>query len=141
MSYQRRQCNEFMKLGMRGISILVASGDSGVAGPAGDDSKDGMNRCPVRFLVSMCSSDFASQQDVSRVERSSRLTSRPPAPVREPSAKLMRISDSLSRRKMDHGGLLTGFCRSDHCRCYFPPRRSFSSRGSRDCCHPLPLWR
>ncbi|CAD6569007.1 MAG: Tripeptidyl-peptidase sed1 [Alectoria sarmentosa] len=40
-SYQERQCNEFMKLGMQGISLVVASGDSGVAGPAGDDNTDG----------------------------------------------------------------------------------------------------
>ena len=40
-SYQERQCNEFMKLGMRGHSIVVASGDSGVAGPAGDPSANG----------------------------------------------------------------------------------------------------
>lgn len=40
-SYQQRQCNEYMKLGMQGVSILVASGDSGVAGPAGDDNADG----------------------------------------------------------------------------------------------------
>ena len=40
-SYQQRQCSEYMKLGMQGISIVVASGDSGVAGPAGDDSSDG----------------------------------------------------------------------------------------------------
>ena len=29
--YQQRQCNEYMKLGLQGISILVASGDSGVS--------------------------------------------------------------------------------------------------------------
>ena len=40
-SYQERQCNEFMKLGMQGISLVVASGDNGVAGPAGDDNSDG----------------------------------------------------------------------------------------------------
>ena len=40
-SYQQRQCNEFMKLGMQGVSIVVSSGDSGVAGPAGDDNADG----------------------------------------------------------------------------------------------------
>jgi tripeptidyl-peptidase-1 len=40
-SYQQRQCNEYMKLGLQGISILVASGDSGVAGPAGDGSANG----------------------------------------------------------------------------------------------------
>lgn len=32
VAYQRRQCNEFMKLGLQGVSVLVASGDSGVAG-------------------------------------------------------------------------------------------------------------
>lgn len=30
-----------MKLGMQGISICISSGDSGVAGPAGDDNADG----------------------------------------------------------------------------------------------------
>lgn len=40
-SYQQRQCNEFMKLGMQGVSIVLASGDSGVAGPSGDDNSDG----------------------------------------------------------------------------------------------------
>lgn len=33
---RRRQCNEFMKLGMQGVSVVVASGDSGVAGRGGD---------------------------------------------------------------------------------------------------------
>lgn len=40
-SYQERQCNEYMKLGMQGVSLVVASGDSGVAGPAGDDNANG----------------------------------------------------------------------------------------------------
>ena len=39
--YQRRQCNEYMKLGMQGISIVVSSGDSGVSGPPGDNNADG----------------------------------------------------------------------------------------------------
>ena len=30
-NYQQRQCNEFMKLGLQGTSVIVASGDSGVA--------------------------------------------------------------------------------------------------------------
>jgi len=30
-----------MKLGMQGVSIVFASGDSGVAGPAGDDNANG----------------------------------------------------------------------------------------------------
>jgi tripeptidyl-peptidase-1 len=36
-AYQQRQCNEFRKLGMQGVSVVLASGDSGVAGSAGDD--------------------------------------------------------------------------------------------------------
>ena len=39
--YQQRQCNEFMKLGLQGVSIFYASGDDGVAGPPGDDSPNG----------------------------------------------------------------------------------------------------
>jgi len=31
----------YMKLGMQGVSIVLASGDSGVAGPAGDGNADG----------------------------------------------------------------------------------------------------
>lgn len=39
--YQRRQCNEYMKLGMQGISIVVSLGDDGVAGPPEDHNVDG----------------------------------------------------------------------------------------------------
>lgn len=35
IAYQRRQCNEIMKLGMQGVSVVVASGDSGVEGRGG----------------------------------------------------------------------------------------------------------
>jgi len=31
VNYQRRQCNEIMKLGMQGITVVASSGDSGVA--------------------------------------------------------------------------------------------------------------
>ncbi|KAK4504381.1 hypothetical protein PRZ48_005297 [Zasmidium cellare] len=37
-AYQQRQCNEFMKLGMQGVSIVIASGDSGVAARGTDDN-------------------------------------------------------------------------------------------------------
>ena len=36
-NYQQRQCNEFMKLGMQGTSVIIASGDSGVAARGSDD--------------------------------------------------------------------------------------------------------
>jgi tripeptidyl-peptidase I len=39
--YQQRQCNEWLKLGLQGTSVFVASGDDGVGGPAGDDSANG----------------------------------------------------------------------------------------------------
>lgn len=41
INYQKRQCNEFMKLGMRGISVVVSSGDSGVAGGSMYPQEDG----------------------------------------------------------------------------------------------------
>ena len=41
MNYTKRQCNEFMKLGLQGHSILFASGDYGVASFAGDGDADG----------------------------------------------------------------------------------------------------
>ncbi|KAL6713742.1 hypothetical protein ACLMJK_008234 [Lecanora helva] len=34
-AYERRQCNEYMKLGMQGVTILYSSGDYGVAGNGG----------------------------------------------------------------------------------------------------------
>lgn len=35
IKYQRRQCQEWMKLGLQGVSVVVASGDSGVMGRGG----------------------------------------------------------------------------------------------------------
>ena len=65
--YQQRQCNEFMKLGLQGVSVFVASGDTGVAGVAeraypngclGTDGKvfnpTNPNSCP--YLTSKSSS-------------------------------------------------------------------------------------
>ncbi|KAJ5618801.1 subtilisin-like protein [Penicillium lagena] len=40
MGYTKRQCNEFMKLGLQGHSILFASGDYGVASAAGDGGSE-----------------------------------------------------------------------------------------------------
>ncbi|KAJ6783317.1 hypothetical protein PWT90_02552 [Aphanocladium album] len=36
-NYLKRQCDEFMKLGLRGVSVVFASGDGGVAGGHGGD--------------------------------------------------------------------------------------------------------
>ncbi|KAJ5438830.1 Aorsin [Penicillium daleae] len=41
VSYTKRQCNEFMKLGLQGHSILFASGDYGVASFPGDGTANG----------------------------------------------------------------------------------------------------
>ncbi|KAI1851872.1 hypothetical protein JX266_002725 [Neoarthrinium moseri] len=42
--YQKRQCNEFLKLGLQGVSIFVASGDTGVGGIPGDGTRNGCLR-------------------------------------------------------------------------------------------------
>ncbi|KAB8273776.1 peptidase S8/S53 domain-containing protein [Aspergillus minisclerotigenes] len=42
-NYQQRQCMEFLKLGLQGVSVLFASGDNGVAGPPGDGNS--VNGC------------------------------------------------------------------------------------------------
>lgn len=39
--YQQRQCNEWLKLGLQGVSVVVASGDTGVGGYRGDPSPNG----------------------------------------------------------------------------------------------------
>lgn len=39
--YDKRQCNEWMKLSLQGHTILIASGDYGVASSPGDPSKSG----------------------------------------------------------------------------------------------------
>ncbi|KAH6681702.1 peptidase S8/S53 domain-containing protein [Halenospora varia] len=41
LNYTKRQCNEFMKLGLQGHSILTASGDYGVASFPGDGQANG----------------------------------------------------------------------------------------------------
>ncbi|KDQ15066.1 hypothetical protein BOTBODRAFT_301248 [Botryobasidium botryosum FD-172 SS1] len=35
-AYEERQCNEYMKLGMQGVTVLYSSGDNGVAGNGGN---------------------------------------------------------------------------------------------------------
>jgi len=41
LAYTKRQCNEFLKLGLQGHTIAYASGDYGVASFPGDDSDSG----------------------------------------------------------------------------------------------------
>ncbi|KAI0134345.1 putative protease S8 tripeptidyl peptidase I [Xylariales sp. AK1849] len=44
IAYQKRQCNEYLKLGLQGVSFIFASGDSGVSNypePYGDDGPTG----------------------------------------------------------------------------------------------------
>lgn len=40
-NYIKRQCDEYMKLGLQGVTILIASGDYGVAGFPGDITDSG----------------------------------------------------------------------------------------------------
>jgi tripeptidyl-peptidase-1 len=44
-NYTKRTCNEFMKLGLQGVSIVASSGDFGVASPPGDIGTDGLTGC------------------------------------------------------------------------------------------------
>jgi len=72
LSYTKRQCNEFMKLALQGHSILVATGDYGVASFPGDGAENGClgpsgtifnpqypNNCPyltaVSHVLAVCS--------------------------------------------------------------------------------------
>ena len=41
INYVRRQCNEFMKLGLQGTTFIFSSGDYGVASSPGDVSPSG----------------------------------------------------------------------------------------------------
>lgn len=41
LNYTKRQCNEFLKLGLQGVTFVWASGDYGVASYPGDDSDSG----------------------------------------------------------------------------------------------------
>lgn len=45
IGYQKRQCNEYMKLGMQGVSILFASGDSGIGNYPAPYGGDGPTGC------------------------------------------------------------------------------------------------
>lgn len=45
LNYARRQCDEFMKLALQGHSILISSGDFGVAGVAGFPGDPSANGC------------------------------------------------------------------------------------------------
>lgn len=44
-AYQRRQCNEFLKLGLQGVSFLFSSGDAGVGNYPYPYSDDGPTGC------------------------------------------------------------------------------------------------
>jgi tripeptidyl-peptidase-1 len=59
MNYQIRQCNEFMKLALQGVTVVAASGDSGVTDQGSCQSAGGTNNifsptfpsCPYITLV------------------------------------------------------------------------------------------
>lgn len=44
-AYQKRQCNEYLKLGLQGVSVLFASGDAGVGNYPAPFSADGPTGC------------------------------------------------------------------------------------------------
>ena len=44
-AYQQRQCNEFLKLGLQGVTVVFASGDEGVEGRLSDDTNGTAHGC------------------------------------------------------------------------------------------------
>lgn len=50
--YMKRQCNEWMKLALQGVTIVMSSGDSGVGGTAGTCNGDSGNIFEVDFASS-----------------------------------------------------------------------------------------
>ncbi|KAF2163435.1 hypothetical protein M409DRAFT_37264 [Zasmidium cellare ATCC 36951] len=45
IAYQKRQCNEYLKLGLQGVSFLIASGDSGIGNYPSPYGYDGPTGC------------------------------------------------------------------------------------------------
>ena len=44
-AYQMRQCNEFLKLGLQGVTVVLASGDEGVEGRLSDNTNKTVRGC------------------------------------------------------------------------------------------------
>lgn len=62
-SYQRRQCDEWLKLGLQGVSVFWASGDQGV----GECIEDGRvfqlgqsTGCPYVYMLAECCPELTS---------------------------------------------------------------------------------
>jgi hypothetical protein len=51
ISYQKRQCLEYMKLGLQGVSFLFASGDSGVSSKSSKFSAKALTDLEQTILV------------------------------------------------------------------------------------------
>ncbi|CAG8908338.1 unnamed protein product [Penicillium nalgiovense] len=66
ISYQRRQCAEFMKLGTMGVSVLVASGDSGVSGRGGDPTPSNCLGTNGRIFAPDFPATYHQEQAVTR---------------------------------------------------------------------------
>ena len=74
-AYQRRQCNEYMKLGLQGVSFFFASGDAGVGSyeaPWGFDNPEtgclGPNGLLFKYPLSLLPSQRA-QANINLVPR------------------------------------------------------------------------
>ena len=53
IAYQRRQCNEWLKLGLQGTSVLFASGDAGVADDPVANTATPFSSTPSALLCSL----------------------------------------------------------------------------------------
>lgn len=79
MNYQRRQCNEWMKLGLQGVTVVVASGDGGVGGvigscPGGSFGTVSPADCPFVTAVGATNVTAYSVDGKRTVERAARFS-------------------------------------------------------------------
>ncbi|KAL7934123.1 peptidase S8/S53 domain-containing protein [Trichoderma chlorosporum] len=80
MNYQRRQCHEWMKLGLRGVTVIFASGDSGVGwfGICNDNTFGTVTPADCPFVTAVGATNLTSSSinngQVKFIEHAARLS-------------------------------------------------------------------
>ena len=69
--YQRRQCNEALKLGLQGVSILIATGDTGVGGDNTNTPDGCLKNGRVFDPTQLCTCPYVTNVGATKVERNS----------------------------------------------------------------------
>ncbi|PBP18238.1 hypothetical protein BUE80_DR011052 [Diplocarpon rosae] len=76
-AYENRQCNEYMKLGLQGVTFLFSSGDYGVAGNSGqciDRATGNYNNGKLSLMRSFQSSSFVTSVGATQVKPGASVT-------------------------------------------------------------------